>query len=96
MALPVGAFIAVLFAIEPPMLFAFMFWRRRGAAWGLLRGQAVRGIAGGILAGSAYGIAVWAMSLGELAHVVGLRETSVLTAAMIAAGVVLLQIGDVQ
>lgn len=47
--------------------------------------QLGRGLLGGILSSLSYGIAIWAMSLGPLAHVVALRETSVLMAAIIGA-----------
>jgi drug/metabolite transporter (DMT)-like permease len=47
-----------------------------------------RGAAGGIVATVGYGIAVWALSLGAMAHVAALRETSVLFASVI--GTVLL------
>ena len=43
------------------------------------------GLIGGTLAGSAYAIAIWAMSQGPMAHVVALRETSVIMAALIGA-----------
>jgi drug/metabolite transporter (DMT)-like permease len=47
-----------------------------------------RGAIGGVVATIGYGIAIWALSLGAMAHVAALRETSVLFAAII--GTVLL------
>ena len=73
------------------------------------------GIFGGVLAMSAYGLVIFALSLGGMAHVSALRETSVLfaaligtlvlressarpgrrvaAAAMVSAGIVMLQLG---
>jgi uncharacterized membrane protein len=48
-----------------------------------LKAQWWRGSAGGVLAALGYGIAIWALSLGAMAHVAALRETSVLFAALI-------------
>ncbi len=41
-----------------------------------------RGAAGGAIATVGYGIAIWALSLGAMAHVAALRETSVLFGAL--------------
>jgi uncharacterized membrane protein len=38
---------------------------------------------GGVLSTLSYGIAIWAMNAGAMAHVAALRETSVLIAAVI-------------
>jgi len=46
-------------------------------------------MAGGLIAMFGYGIAIWALSQGAMAHVAALRETSVLFAMLI--GVVLLR-----
>ena len=43
------------------------------------------GILGGVIAAISYGIAIWAMSLGPMAHIVALRETSVLFGAALGA-----------
>jgi len=55
--------------------------------WGRLRREARRhwrrSLGGGILLCLSYGIAVWAMGKGALAHVTALRETGVLFAAVL-------------
>ncbi len=61
---------------------------RRGRIRELLRQHVVRGVAGGLLATYGYGVAIWALGLGAMAHVSALRETSVIFAALI--GTVLL------
>jgi drug/metabolite transporter (DMT)-like permease len=76
---------AWLFLTQGPPFLAFALWRRRGRGLGAMVPQLGRGILGGILSSLSYGIAIWAMSLGPLAHVVALRETSVLMAAIIGA-----------
>lgn len=58
-------------------------WLRRGRIRASFGPQLLRGLFGGCLAAGAYAIAMWAMSLGPLAHVVALRETSVILAALI-------------
>jgi drug/metabolite transporter (DMT)-like permease len=42
-----------------------------------------RGTAGGVIATLGYGIAIWGLSVGAMAHVAALRETSVLFASLI-------------
>jgi len=89
---------------------------RRPAAFTALSARSWRfGIFGGLLAMSAYGLVIFALSLGGMAHVSALRETSVLfaaligtlvlressarpgrrvaAAAMVSAGIVMLQLG---
>ena len=53
--------------------------------WGVVRHLRLhwwKGAAGGTLATFGYGIAIWALSLGAMAHVAAIRETSVLFAAL--------------
>jgi drug/metabolite transporter (DMT)-like permease len=45
----------------------------------------LRGVAGGVLSGAAYGISLWAMTRAPVAAVAALRETSVIFAALIGA-----------
>jgi drug/metabolite transporter (DMT)-like permease len=78
-------YIAWLFAIDGlPLLAAAALWRR-GAFLGALRRSWHIGLIGGVLSLAAYGIAIWAMSLGAMAQVAALRETGVIFAAIIGA-----------
>ena len=76
-------YIAWLLFLESLPLLAFALWARRGrlvAAFGPPLGK---GTLGGLIAGAGYAIAIWAMSVAPLAHVVAVRETSVIIAAYI-------------
>lgn len=81
----VFTYIAWLFATEGPPLLLFALWRRRGRVRESFAPNILPGIIGGAVAGTAYAIVIWAMSVAPLAHVVALRETSVLIAAGIGA-----------
>jgi drug/metabolite transporter (DMT)-like permease len=61
----------------------FTAFRRRGAALDFLRANWKSNIGGGVLAFSAYSLAIWALTLGAMVHVSALRETSVVIAALI-------------
>lgn len=76
-------YILWLLAAETPPLIGWALWRRRGRWRSAFTPYLKRGFAGGLLTGIAYGIVIWCMSLGPMAHVVALRETSVLIAAAI-------------
>jgi drug/metabolite transporter (DMT)-like permease len=78
-------YIAWLFVLQGVPLVAFTLWRRRGRVTGSLRPHLLRGGLGGLIAGISYSIAIWAMSVAPLAHVVAVRETSVLFGAAIGA-----------
>lgn len=76
------SYIAWLFAIDSLPLVAFTLWKRRGNL--VIRKQdALYGLLGGWISAAAYGIVIWAMSVAPMTHVVALRETSVLFAALI-------------
>lgn len=77
------AYIAWLFVAQGLALAPFGWWLRRRQLREAWRTSWVSGICGGVIASVSYGIAVWAMSLGPMAHVTALRETSVLIAALI-------------
>ncbi len=79
------AYVAWLHVIEGPIFVALA---------GALRGRRLRpalsahwriGLAGGAVAATAYGIVLWAMRHLPIAHVVAIRETSVIAAAAIGA-----------
>ncbi|WP_231712298.1 EamA family transporter [Vineibacter terrae] len=76
------AYIAWLNVIEGPWLFLFALARRRASLVAYLQRGWWRGAAGGAIAALGYGIAIWALSQGPMAHVAALRETSVLFGAL--------------
>ncbi|MFQ5775627.1 MAG: EamA family transporter [Kiloniellaceae bacterium] len=78
-------YICWLFALEGVPLLCFTLWRRRGQAAAVFRPHLKAGLFGGAIAGLSYGITIWAMSLGPMAHIVAIRETSVLFGAAIGA-----------
>ncbi len=67
-----------------PIVIWLVLWRPAGVigrsrhVWGF-------GVGGGLLATAAYGLVIFAMSRGGMAHVSALRETSILFAALIGA-----------
>ncbi|MEM7223564.1 MAG: EamA family transporter [Pseudomonadota bacterium] len=80
-----ASYIVWLFIFEIVPLFAFTWYRRRGRLVAAFAPHLKIGLIGGVIAGTAYAIAIWAMSQGPMAHVVALRETSVIMAAIIGA-----------
>lgn len=65
---------------------ALALWRRGvGVALATARRQLPAGLAAGTAAGLGYAIVLWAYSVGALAAVAALRETSVIFAALIGA-----------
>ncbi len=76
------SYIVWLNLLEGPWVFVFAMWRRGPAIFDYIRVYWWRGTAGGIVATIGYGIAIWAASLGAIAHVSALRETSVLFASL--------------
>ena len=81
-------YILWLFFFEALPLGLFTLWARRDRLAAAFGPQLGRGLLGGAIAGIAYGIVIWAMGIAPMAHVVALRETSVVLAAVI--GTVLL------
>lgn len=76
-------YIAWLNILEGPWVLLIGFWRRgTGPALHHVLTYGWRSAIGGIVAAIGYGIAIWALSLGAMAHVAALRETSVLFAAL--------------
>jgi drug/metabolite transporter (DMT)-like permease len=64
------------------LLMAARRWRGR-PIWTALRGELPRTVVAGAMATLGYGIVIYAMSRGAMAHVSALRETSVVIAALI-------------
>ena len=76
------AYIVWLNICEGPWVMVAALHQR---GWGVVRHLRIhwwRGTVGGIIAALGYGIAIWALSLGAMAHVAAIRETSVLFAAL--------------
>lgn len=77
------AYIGWMFALQGPLLLTVCWWRGGPGFGGGLRRHAGRGLLGGLLSVVSYGVVVWAQSRAPLAVVSGLRETSVVWAALI-------------
>ncbi|MFQ6022381.1 MAG: EamA family transporter [Acidiferrobacterales bacterium] len=77
------AYIAWLFTLDCLPLLAIAAVRRRGVIGQAFKTQWRTGVVGGMLAFAAYGLVIWALSLGAMAPVAALRETSVVIAAVI-------------
>lgn len=80
---PAG-YLGLLFLIEEPAILAIAACRLRGRFDRRLLRDAPAGFAAGVISVLAYGIVVWAQTHGPLALVSALRETSVISAALIA------------
>jgi len=81
----VMSYIAWLFFLEGTFFFLFIALVRRGRLVASFRPVLLPGLGGGLMAGLGYAIVIWAMTVAPIAHVVALRETSVLIAAAIGA-----------
>jgi drug/metabolite transporter (DMT)-like permease len=81
---PVGYFAWMSLAQAIPMPFVYFALRRR---WPAIRPdrETVKALGGGAISILAYGVVVWAMAGAVMAKVSGLRETSILFAAILAA-----------
>jgi drug/metabolite transporter (DMT)-like permease len=76
------SYIVWLNICEGPWVLVAAIAIRRGALAPYLRHYWWRGAAGGTVATVGYGIAIWGLSVGAMAHVAALRETSVLFASL--------------
>jgi drug/metabolite transporter (DMT)-like permease len=76
------AYIAWLCVLEGPWLLVFAAVMRPETIVSHLRRNWWRGVIGGLIANTGYGIAIYALVLGPMAHVAALRETSVLFGAL--------------
>lgn len=78
------AYIAWLNVVEGPWVLAYALWRRPPTqAMAYFRAEGWRACIGGVIATLGYGLAIYALSIGAMAHVAALRETSVLFATVI-------------
>ncbi|MEU4094528.1 EamA family transporter [Streptomyces sp. NPDC026673] len=78
-------YVAWLLLIQGTLLVGCSLTVRRGALVAQLRPVAARGLFGGVLSVSAYGLVLWAQTRGELAPIAALRETSIIAGAVIGA-----------
>jgi drug/metabolite transporter (DMT)-like permease len=76
------SYIAWLCVVEGPWLLVLAVVLRPATVWTHLRKTWWRGAMGGLVANVGYGIAIYALALGPMAHVAALRETSVLFGAL--------------
>ena len=65
------------------LIFLIALAWKKSAIWRVARANPGRGIAGGAMQVGAYWIIIWALALAPMGMVSGLRETSVLFAALI-------------
>jgi drug/metabolite transporter (DMT)-like permease len=77
------SYIAWLCVVEGPWLLVLAIALRPRTVWTHLRRTWWRGMIGGVIANVGYGIAIYALALGPMAHIAALRETSVLFGALI-------------
>ncbi len=77
------AFIAWIFLFDALTMFVLAYFRRGNRLAGLLVAEWKIGISCGIAAFLNFGIVLWALSITQIGHVVALRETSVVFAALI-------------
>ncbi len=80
---PAG-YLALLFLFQQPAILAIALYRLRHRLNRRLLRDVPAGAAAGVISVLAYGIVVWAQTHGPLALVSALRETSVISAALIA------------
>lgn len=78
------SYVLLMFIGNAVLLTPYAFWRDRGRLLPAIRTYWLRGLAGGALSVTAYGIVLWAMTLAPIAVVAALRETSVLFGAVLA------------
>ncbi len=78
-----SGFIGWLFILSPLPIVLIAVARRRSGAIEFLRSRWRPSVLAGCLNLGSYGLAIWALSLGAMANVSALRETSVIIAALI-------------
>lgn len=78
------SYVALLFALEGPVFVAVAAVRRSPRQW-VQHGVAGRALLAGFLSVAAYGAVIWSQTRAPLAEVAALRETGVISAAVIGA-----------
>ncbi|HEU0239858.1 MAG TPA: hypothetical protein VFR11_11370 [Micromonosporaceae bacterium] len=76
-----------LFLLSGPLIAGWAVSRRARETWAAARVSLAPGVTGGVLGVAAYGIVLWAQTTGALAVVAALRETGVITGAVIGVAV---------
>lgn len=76
-------YIAWLALLDGLPFVAWAVWHHRAAIPGFLRHRSGPALLGGVMTFAAYGLVLWAYSLGAIAPVAALRETSVIIAVLI-------------
>ena len=87
------SYIVWLMLLDGIPIICFTAYARRHQLAALLGGNWRAGCTSGVLQFAAYALIIWAMSLGAMASVSALRETSVIFAAIIAAVVLKERVG---
>jgi len=77
------AYIGWLFILSPLPLLFFAIKKRGMKVVVFVKARWRRGVLAGVFNLAAYGLAIWALTIGNMAHVSALRETSVIIAAFI-------------
>jgi len=77
------SYILWLFLFEAFPICIWLWFTRREAWLAYMKSRPLKIIAGGVAASTAYGLVIYAMSLGAMALVSSIRETSVIFAAVI-------------
>jgi drug/metabolite transporter (DMT)-like permease len=77
-------YIAWLFALQGPLIASLIATRRR-RIWRAARPLLAPGLTSGVVSVVAYGLVIWAQSVGQLATVASLREVSIVFGALIGA-----------
>ena len=90
---PAG-YVLWMFVLDAAPFPIVVFWLKGRVLVEYMKKFWLRGLAGGVLSGAAYGIALWAMARAPVAAVAALRETSVIFAALM--GAYLLKEGHVK
>jgi len=78
-------YICWLMLLDALPLLAIALWRRRGRIRESFAPRLRLGAFGGVIATISYGITIWALGIAPMAHVVAVRETSVIFGAIIGA-----------
>ncbi len=78
-------YICWLMLLDALPLLVLALWRRRGRIRESFAPRLGLGAFGGVIATISYGITIWAMGVAPMAHVVAVRETSVIFGATIGA-----------